>query len=342
MWAHYLGFDTLLNAGRSRGSGSGPTIGQMISGANTTVGGQAGWGGGMACVGNLGNWANWTGHLFAASNVYGCGQLGWDTTRTSAAINREWAQMTFPEAGPAVAATAADLLERSWAAYEGYTSPLGIGWQIAGNPNPFGCAPATAPAGGAVQPYAPGWQYGPGRGPDGRSCPISVAACHNNTCIERVGANTDHYWVDPCANFDFQNSSTVGLGCDRTSRGPGSRLTETYAPALTAKLDDPATCPRELLLFFHNRRWDELLPGGSNVTLMQHIAAGHGQALTEVAAMATAWSGLRGAMAASGDPGDLARWAGVRDRLAQQVNDANVLSGVITKFYHGLSGLAAQ
>ena len=49
--------------------------------------------------------------------------------------------MTFP--GDAVVhGTVNDILSRSWLVYEGYTSPMGIGFIISQD-NPYGCAPKT-------------------------------------------------------------------------------------------------------------------------------------------------------------------------------------------------------
>ena len=103
---------------------------------------------GMACVSNLGSYANWTGHVLAGSNTYGFGRLSWDPTQSAESINREWAAMTFPlvvplvvppapESPPAPSAvdtvdTVTDILQRSRGIYEGYTSPLGIGFIVFG------------------------------------------------------------------------------------------------------------------------------------------------------------------------------------------------------------------
>ena len=65
------------------------------------------------------------------------------------------------------------------------------------------------------------------------------------------------------------------------------------------------------------------------VRQQQHVTEGHAAALREVTAMAGTWDGLRDAMANSSDPADAARWAAVRDRVAQQVCDAGV-TGIAT------------
>ena len=65
---------------------------------------------------------------------------------------------------------------------------------------------------------------------------------------------------------------------------------------------------------------------------------------------AVAEAGLRGAGVTrrgheglgqhGGRTGDAARWAGVKARLEQQLNDATVFSGVIMGYYQELSGLS--
>ena len=109
----------------------------------------------MACVSNMGSWGNLTGHVLAASNTCklvmsarfvalsvsltwkvitiadGCGRLAWDPTLSASDINREWAAMTFGEDATSTAdkaevvGTVVSILDRSWHAFEGYTSPLG-------------------------------------------------------------------------------------------------------------------------------------------------------------------------------------------------------------------------
>ena len=68
------------------------------------------------------------------------------------------------------------ILDQSWTTFEGYTSPLGIGWMCAGcgsyagddaPGSGFGCAPKTA---------------GPGPGPGGSLCPFSRQC--NYDCLQ--------------------------------------------------------------------------------------------------------------------------------------------------------------
>jgi len=158
---------------------------------------QQAWGGGMACTSNIGNFRNYTGHVLAAANTYGCGRMAWDPTLKAIQVDREWALMTFPgegtqRTGNVVVDTVVDILQRSWLVYEGYYSPMGIGF-IIGQDNPFGCAPQTNRS------------HGGGEGPDGAVCPKFRAH------------DWPTYWPHPCDDYDFANYSKHGLGCDRSS-----------------------------------------------------------------------------------------------------------------------------
>ena len=271
-WKSYLDFDTMANA-----SATTTTVASLLTGRKNF---------GMACVSNFGNWANVTGHVLAASNSYGFGRLAWDPTLSAAAVHREWAAMTFPAPAPASASertaggggrsrtepgldnggtprslpsaveVVGSILDRSWLAFEAYTSPLGIGFMCSG------CGGWSAEGGGGCAPRT----KGPGPGPDGAECPLSVppdaTVPWGHPGGLEDGHQAWHYFIDPCDNYRQSNYSTDGAGCDRTVTG--TNYAEQYAPALAALLNDPRTCPRELLMFFHNLKWyhdfDMILP----------------------------------------------------------------------------------
>jgi len=216
-----------------------------------------------------------------------------------------------------VVETVVDILQQSWLIYEGYSSPMGIGF-IIGQDNPFGCAPKTNRSKG-----------GGGEGPDGTVCP------------KFTSHDWPTYWPHPCDDYDFANYSKYGLGCDRTSHGTGSKMTNTYSKGVQALLDDPKTCPPELMLFFHNKRWlDLVVPyNGSSqnkVTLFDRIRDHHDSALQALKGMAESWDGLEDTMLLAGDG---KRFYGVQARFAQQQNDAAVFRDVIIGYYQNLSGL---
>ena len=128
----------------------------------------------MACTSNIGNFRNYTGHVLAASNTYACGRLAWNPTLTAKEVDEEWALMTFPSSFKSnvksnkqtsnniqtnpVVDVVIGILQKSWLTYEGYSSPMGIGF-IIGQDNPYGCAPKTNRSKGG------------GEGPGGIVCP---------------------------------------------------------------------------------------------------------------------------------------------------------------------------
>ena len=172
MWSEYLDFDT-------RHNGPGSTIKKLLSNTSTPTSRpgkvHAGRISGMACVSNFGAYANWTGHVLAGSNSFGFGRLAWSGgSLTAEEINTEWAQLTFPATAAVahlgngatssarVVETVVDILQRSRAIYEGYTSPLGLGFIV------FGGGAYKAGHGACV------WASpGPGDGPNGEMCPSS-------------------------------------------------------------------------------------------------------------------------------------------------------------------------
>lgn len=301
MWSEYLQHDTVQE-------GPGSTIAKLLSNNPRS---------GMACVGNLGNFANWTGHVFAAANTYGFGALAWAPERSAAAINAEWTERTFPGCSDQVHSTVRSILSRSRAAYEGFTSPLGIGFIVFGGYVGVG---ACAPGARTVQGY----------GYLNETCPASPGRRLTTRRLDARGG-LDHYWVDPCSNYGFSNYTYGGLGCDRTARG--TRFTEQYAPALQRVYDSVSTTPTELLLWFHHLSWSHpmplpsALPGNSStVPLFDYIAYTHAEGVREAGRFLAEWGALAGAV-------DEPRFAGVRARFAQAANDAAAMSATILAYY---------
>ena len=70
-----------------------------------------------------------------------------------------------------------------------------------------------------------------------------------------MARGADHYWLDPCTSFGWNNATQNGFGCDR-SVGSGTGYAGIYSPQLRALLERPETTPLELLLFFHNVPWE--------------------------------------------------------------------------------------
>ena len=95
----------------------------------------------IAAVSNLGRDACYTGHPFAAANLFCYGLAAWNPEVSAEAALRRWARLTYHL--PEMQETAlTQLLLNSREIYEQYTAPLGLGWMVTPNqhygPNPGG------------------------------------------------------------------------------------------------------------------------------------------------------------------------------------------------------------
>lgn len=308
---------------------------------------------GMACVSNFGTFANWTGHVLAGSNSFGFGRLSWSGgLLTSEQINTEWTELTFPGSKSNVVSTVVDILQRSREIYEGYTSPLGIGFIVFGGGN-------YKPGAGACASLIDGKWFPspesrePGAGPDGVACPTSPGMWMLNSTPETarrrldLHGGLDHYWVDPCSNTGMGNYSTYGIGCDRTTNSQyATGYAGDYASPVAAMFNDVDRCPTKNLLWFHNLPWTHPMPKpanytpmgdvhghttSTNITLYEHIRFTHFDAVEQAKALAESWAGLKGCV-------DDARFAGVQARFAQQVRDATQMAHDIMVQYAAWAG----
>ena len=117
MWKEILGFDTY-------GDGEGTTVEKVVSGESYR---QANCG--MAGVTNTGDDENWTGNDLAAANLYGFGRLAMEPSLTAEQIALEWSRLSLSDRAD-VTEVVVPMLLGSWATYEKYNAPLGIGWMV--------------------------------------------------------------------------------------------------------------------------------------------------------------------------------------------------------------------
>lgn len=110
----------------------------------------------------------------------------------------------------------------------------------------------------------------------------------------------------------YHQASAYGIGFDRTLKGSGA--VEQYPDSLAALYSDPATCPENLLLWFHHLPWDYRLPSGETLwdTLCRHYERGYQTALS----MLRDWNDCENAIE------DKELWKDVRNRLMTQARDA--------------------
>lgn len=95
----------------------------------------------IAAVTNLGRDENYTGHPFAAVNLFGYGLLAWKPSVEPEWVIRRWVKLTYGLVPPQEDALV-HLLLNSRSTYEKYTAPLGLGWMVYPHhhygPNPGG------------------------------------------------------------------------------------------------------------------------------------------------------------------------------------------------------------
>lgn len=95
----------------------------------------------IAAVTNLGRDDNYTGHPFAAVNLFGYGLFAWNPSLQPEKIIRLWARLTYG-LNPIDEDALVTLLMGSRRTYEKYTAPLGLCWMVSPNhhygPSPSG------------------------------------------------------------------------------------------------------------------------------------------------------------------------------------------------------------
>lgn len=102
------------------------------------------------------------------------------------------------------------------------------------------------------------------------------------------GPDVDGYEYDRWGTYHFADRN--GIGVNRTSVD-GTGYAGQYAPALEAKYNDVATCPDNLVLFFHHLPYIHVLQE-SGKTLIQHIYDTHFEGVERVENYIETWQGL--------------------------------------------------
>ena len=86
----------------------------------------------------------------------------------------------------------------------------------------------------------------------------------------------------------YHKADSAGIGFDRT-RG-GSDNVDQYNEPLASTFNDPATCPEELLLWFHHLPWDYQMKSGRS--LWDEICLHYDAGVRQVEAFRRTWAGL--------------------------------------------------
>lgn len=145
------------------------------------------------------------------------------------------------------------------------------------------------------------------------------------------GPDVDGYEYTPWGTYHFADRD--GIGVDRT-RATGTGFTGQYPAPWRDVYEDPATCPDELLLFFHHVPYTHVLRSG--VTVVQHVYDTHFAGVERVREAVAAWESL-----ADLDPGALPVDVDsrVRERLAEQLRSAVEWRDQLNTYFFRKSGI---
>ncbi len=86
----------------------------------------------------------------------------------------------------------------------------------------------------------------------------------------------------------YHKADPEGIGFDRSRKGTDN--VDQYNEPLTSQFNDPATCPEELLLWFHHLPWDYKLKSGR--TLWDEICLHYDAGVRQVEAFRATWARL--------------------------------------------------
>ncbi|MCC5847503.1 MAG: alpha-glucuronidase [Verrucomicrobia bacterium] len=138
-----------------------------------------------------------------------------------------------------------------------------------------------------------------------------------------------HFEPDPWDNHQGAGISPDGIGTDRTVAS-GSGYIGLYPPKLAARFENPVTCPRRFLLYFHHLRWIHRLSTGE--TLIQALYNSYCDGVDTVRDTRSQWRALHGKI-------DLERWAHVYEKLALQERHAERWRDLVCRFLEETSGI---
>lgn len=140
--------------------------------------------------------------------------------------------------------------------------------------------------------------------------------------LTHIMAEGHHYGPGPWVNLKgagrpdwtsvyYHKAAADGIGFDRTATG--SNALAQYAPEWQRLWGHPATCPENLLLWFHRVPWDHRMKSGR--ILWDELCLRYQQGVDEVRALRRDWDTLRGRI-------DDERFTHVAQRLARQEQEA--------------------
>ncbi|WP_347082968.1 alpha-glucuronidase [Enterococcus gallinarum] len=143
------------------------------------------------------------------------------------------------------------------------------------------------------------------------------------------GPAIDGYEYDRWGTYHFADRN--GIGNNRTLTG--TKYVEQYSPARCQEYNNLATCPDELLLWFHHVPYEHVLQNGK--TLIQDIYDNHFEGVQRVADYQAVWESLVEEM-------DTASFENVRDLLKEQYDMAIEWRDQVNTYFYRKSGVVDE
>lgn len=143
------------------------------------------------------------------------------------------------------------------------------------------------------------------------------------------GPSIDGYEYDRWGTYHFADRN--GIGNNRTVTG--TKYVEQYSPARCQEYNNLATCPDELLLWFHHVPYEHVLQNGK--TLIQDIYDNHFEGVQRVADYQAVWESLAEEM-------DTTSFENVRELLKEQYAMAVEWRDQVNTYFYRKSGVADE
>lgn len=143
------------------------------------------------------------------------------------------------------------------------------------------------------------------------------------------GPSIDGYEYDRWGTYHFADRN--GIGNNRTVTG--TKYVEQYSPARCQEYNNLATCPDELLLWFHHVPYEHVLQNGK--TLIQDIYDNHFVGVQRVADYQAVWESLAEEM-------DTTSFENVRELLEEQYAMAIEWRDQVNTYFYRKSGVTDE
>ena len=125
----------------------------------------------------------------------------------------------------------------------------------------------------------------------------------------------------------YHQADSLGVGFNRTHTG--SNATSQYREPYRSLYDDPATCPENLLLWFHHLPWTYRMHSGR--TLWEELQLHYDHGVSEVEDFCQIWKSCQPYI-------DAQRWREVDERLKHQLENAREWREVCLGYFGSFQG----